>query len=114
MKTTIWHNPRCSKSRAGLKYLEEKGIEPEVIRYLDTPPTVQELTDLLKTLGMAPRELMRTKEAIYRELKLKEVTDDAVLIAAMAEHPKLIERPVIIRGDKAVVARPAERIDEIL
>jgi len=114
MKTTIWHNPRCSKSRAGLKYLEEKGIDHEVIRYLDTPPSVEELTEVLQKLGMVPRELMRTKEAIYRELGLKDVTDDAALIAAMAEHPKLIERPVVIRGNKAVVARPAERIDEVL
>ena len=114
METIIWHNPRCSKSRAGLKYLEEKGIEHEVVRYLDTPPSAQEIQDVLGKLGMAPRELMRTKEAIYRELGLKDVTDDAALIAAMAEHPKLIERPVVIRGDKAVVARPAERIDEIL
>ena len=114
MKTIIWHNPRCSKSRAGLKYLEEKGIEHEVVRYLDAPPTVEELTDLLKKLGMTPRELMRTKEVIYRELGLKEVTDDTALIAAMAEHPKLIERPVVIRGGKAVVARPAEKINELL
>jgi len=114
METIIWHNPRCSKSRAGLKYLEEKGIEHEVVRYLDTPPSAQEIQDVLGKLGMAPRELMRTKEAIYRELGLKEVTDDATLIAAMVEHPKLIERPVVIRGDKAVVARPAEKIDELL
>ncbi len=114
MKTIIWHNPRCSKSRAGLKYLEEKGIEHEVVRYLDTPPSAEELTEVLQKLGMSPRELMRTKETIYRELGLKEVTDDAALIAAMAEHPKLIERPVVIRGDKAVVARPAEKIDEVL
>jgi len=114
MKTIIWHNPRCSKSRAGLNYLEEKGIEHEVVRYLDTPPSAQEIQDVLGKLGMAPRELMRTKEAIYRELGLKDVTDDAALIAAMAEHPKLIERPVVIRGDRAVVARPAEKIDEIL
>ena len=114
METIIWHNPRCSKSRAGLKYLEEKGIEHEVVRYLDTPPSAEELTEVLQKLGMSPRELMRTKETIYRELGLKEVTDDAALIAAMAEHPKLIERPVVIRGDKAVVARPAEKIDEVL
>lgn len=114
MKTIIWHNPRCSKSRAGVKYLEEQGIDHESIRYLDTPPTEQEIRDILGKLGMAPRELMRTKEAIYRELGLKNVTDDEALIAAMAEHPKLIERPVVIRGDKAVVARPAEKIAEIL
>jgi len=114
MKTIIWHNPRCSKSRAGLKHLEEQGIDPEVVRYLDTPPSEAQIREVLRKLGMAPRELMRTKEAIYRELGLKNVTDDDALIAAMAEHPKLIERPVVIHGDKSVVARPAEKIAEIL
>jgi len=114
MKTIIWHNPRCSKSRAGLKYLEEQGIDHEVVRYLDTPPSEAQIREVLGKLGMAPRELMRTKEALYRELGLKNVTDDDALIAATAEHPKLIERPVVIHGDKAVVARPAERIAEIL
>jgi len=113
MKTIIWHNPRCSKSRAGLKYLEEQRIDHEVVRYLDTPPSEAQIREVLGKLGMAPRELMRTKETIYRELGLKNVTDDA-LIAAMAEHPKLIERPVVIHGDKAVVARPAEKIAEIV
>ncbi len=110
----VWHNPRCSKSRNGIKYLDEKGVEYEIRRYLDEPPTVEELKRVLKKLGMSPRELMRTKEAIYRELGLKEVTDEAKLIEAMAEHPKLIERPIVIRGEKAVVARPENKIDEIL
>jgi len=110
----VWHNPRCSKSRNGIKYLDEKGIDYEVRRYLDEPPTVEELKDLLKKLGMKPRELMRTKEKIYRELGLKDVEDEEKLIEAMAEHPKLIERPIVIKGDKAVVARPETKIDEIL
>ncbi len=114
MQTIIWHNPRCSKSRAGLKYLEEQGIDHEVVRYLDAPPSEAQIRELLSKLGMAPRELMRTKEAIYRELGLKNVTDDDTLIAAMAKHPKLIERPVVIHGDKAVVARPMEKIAEIV
>ena len=114
MKTIIWHNPRCSKSRAGLQYLEEQGIDHEVIRYLDTPPSEAQIRDILSKLDMAPRELMRTKEEIYRELELKNITDDDALIAAMAEHPKLIERPVVIRGDKAIVARPMEKIAEIV
>ncbi|WP_456432874.1 arsenate reductase (glutaredoxin) [Nitratifractor sp.] len=109
----VWHNPRCSKSRNGLKYLDEKGIAYEVRRYLDEPPTAEEIRELLEKLGMKPRELMRTKEAIYRELGLKNVEDDEALIAAMAEHPRLIERPVVIRGDRAVVARPESRIDEL-
>ena len=114
MQTIIWHNPRCSKSRAGLNYLEEQGVDHEVVRYLDTPPSEAQVRDVLSKLGMAPRELMRTKETIYRELGLKEVTDDDALIAAMAKHPKLIERPIVIHGDKAVVARPAEKIAEIV
>ncbi len=113
-KIVVWHNPRCSKSRNGISYLDEKGVEYEVRRYLDESPTVEELRELLKKLGMTPRELMRTKEKIYRELGLKEVEDEEKLIEAMAEHPKLIERPIVIRGDKAVVARPETKIDEIL
>jgi len=111
---TIWHNPRCSKSRAGLAFLEEQGIEAEVIRYLDTPPTVEELTALLQKLAMRPRELIRTKEAIYKELGLKDVEDDAKLIEAMAAHPKLIERPVVVKGDKAVIGRPMENVAALL
>ena len=110
----VWHNPRCSKSRNGIKYLDEKGIAYEIRRYLEEPPNVEELKTVLQKLGMSPRELMRTKETIYRELGLKEVSDDEKLIEAMAEHPKLIERPIVIRGDKAVVARPETKIDEIL
>ena len=111
----VWHNPRCSKSRAGIKYLDEKGIEYEVRRYLDEPPTKEELKEVLRKLGMKPpRELMRTKEKIYRELGLKDVEDDEKLIEAMVEHPKLIERPIVIKGGKAVVARPEKKIDEIL
>ena len=113
-KIVVWHNPRCSKSRAGIKYLDEKGIDYEIRRYLDEPPGEEELKEVLKKLGMSPRELMRTKEKIYRELGLKEVEDDKKLIEAMAEHPKLIERPIVIKGDKAVVARPATKIEEIL
>jgi len=114
MSTIIWHNPRCSKSRAGVKYLEEKGVDFEIRKYLDNPPTAEEIREVLGKLGITARELMRTKEAIYRELKLKDVEDEDALIAAMAEHPKLIERPVVIHGDKAVIGRPAEAIGAIL
>jgi arsenate reductase len=113
-KIVVWHNPRCSKSRNGIKYLDEKGIEYEVRRYLDEPPTVDELKEVLRKLGMKPRELMRTKEKIYRELGLKDVEDDEKLIEAMAAHPKLIERPIVIRGEEAVVARPETLIDTLL
>jgi arsenate reductase len=94
--------------------LQEKGVEPDIVRYLDTPPSAETIREVLAKLKIAPRELMRTKEAIYRELNLKEVTDDEALIAAMVEHPKLIERPIVICGDRAVIARPAEAIDTII
>jgi len=107
---TIWHNPRCGKSRDALKLLEDEGITPEIVRYLDDTPTEAALRDVLKMLGIGARELMRTKEALYKELGLKEVTDEAALIKAMAEHPKLIERPVVIKDGKAVIGRPPEKV----
>ncbi len=110
----IWHNPRCSKSRQALKLLEEQGVEPEVVKYLDTPPSKEEIKALLKMLGISARELMRTKEAIYKELGLKDVEDEETLIEAMAAHPKLIERPIVIKGDKAIVGRPPEKVIEIV
>ena len=114
MSVLVWHNPRCSKSRNGIKYLDEKGVEYEIRRYLDNPPTEDEIREVLKKLDMSARELMRTKESIYKELNLKEVDDEEKLIEAMAKYPKLIERPIVINGDKAVVARPESKIDEIL
>jgi len=114
MSIVIWHNPRCSKSRAGVKYLEEKGVDFEIRKYLDNPPSAEEIREVLKKLGITARELMRTKEAIYKELNLNEVNDEEALIEAMAAHPKLIERPVIIHDDKAVIGRPAEAIGAIL
>lgn len=111
---TIWHNPRCSKSRQGLALLEESGSETTVVKYLVTPPNADEIKAVLKKLGIPARELMRTKEAIYKELGLKMVEDEEKLIAAMAEHPKLIERPVFIMGDKAIIGRPPEKVVEFL
>jgi arsenate reductase len=110
----IWHNPRCSKSRNALALLEEKGIEAEVIKYLDTPLTKKELKTLLKMLDMTPRELMRTKEEIYRELNLKEEQDDEKLIEAMVAHPRLIERPIVIKDGKAAIGRPIENVEALL
>ena len=110
----IWHNPRCSKSRASFALLEEKKIDAEVIKYLDTPPTEDELKAMLVMLGMHPRELMRTKEDIYKELNLKSEDDNATLIKAMVENPKLIERPIVVKGDKAVIGRPIENVVELL
>ena len=111
---TIWHNPRCGKSRDGVKLLEEQGIEAEVVKYLDTPPTKEELVALLKMLGISARALMRTKEAIYKELNLKEETDEDKLIEAMVENPKLIERPIVIKDGKAAIGRPIENIIDLL
>ena len=113
--TRIYHNPRCSKSRQTLALLNERGIEPEIIRYLETPPTAQELTDILNKLGCEPRELMRTKESEYKELGLDnpDLTRDQ-LIEAMAQTPKLIERPIVINKGKAALGRPPEAVLDIL
>ena len=113
-KVTIWHNPRCSKSREALALLEDEGVSYDVVKYLDTVPTVEELTALLKKLGISARDLLRTKEAIYKELDLDSVEDDKILIEAMVEHPKLIERPIVIKGDKAVIGRPPQKVIELL
>jgi arsenate reductase len=111
----IWHNPRCSKSRQALSILDENGTEKEVVKYLETNPSKEDIKKLLQMLGFTTaRELMRTKEAIYKELNLKDETNEDKLIEAMVEHPKLIERPVIIKGDKAIIARPPERVTEFL
>lgn len=111
---TIWHNPRCSKSRNAATLLEEQGIDATVVKYLDTPPSKEELVEILKMLGITARELMRTKEAVYKELNLKEEMDEDKLIEAMAENPKLIERPIVIKDGKAAIGRPIERIVELL
>ncbi len=113
-KVTIWHNPRCSKSRNSMALLEEKGVDAEVVKYLDTPPTKEELKTLLSQLGMNARELMRIKEDIYKELGLNEVENEEKLIEAMVENPKLIERPIVIKDGKAVIGRPIENVVELL
>lgn len=113
--TRIFHNPRCSKSRQALELLHERGIEPEIIRYLETPPTAQELSDILNRLALDPRQLMRTQEKEYRELGLDnpELTREQ-LIAAMVETPRLIERPIVLANGKAAVGRPPENVLDIL
>ncbi|HEJ9626976.1 TPA: arsenate reductase (glutaredoxin) [Proteus mirabilis] len=113
-KVTIYHNPRCSKSRETLHLLEEMQITPNVIHYLDTVPSVEELKTLLKALGFNDaRELMRTKEEIYKTLKLADETSQDVLIQAMHENPKLIERPIVVVGNKARLGRPPEQVKEL-
>ncbi|MBF8675460.1 arsenate reductase (glutaredoxin) [Pseudomonas fulva] len=112
---TLYHNPRCSKSRGALELLEARGLAPTVVRYLETPPDVATLRALLDKLGMSPRQLLRTGEDDYAQLNLADPTlSDAQLIDAMATHPKLIERPILVAGDKAVIGRPPEQILEIL
>ncbi|WP_207885051.1 arsenate reductase (glutaredoxin) [Pseudomonas sp. 30_B] len=112
---SLFHNPRCSKSRGALELLEERGIQPEVIRYLETPPSAAELKALLGKLGIDARQLLRTGEDEYKTLDLANpALSDEQLIAAMASHPKLIERPILIVGDKAVIGRPPEKVLEIL
>ena len=114
-KITIWHNPRCSKSRDSFKLLEEKGLDARVVKYLDETPSMEELQNMLKMLGMtSAQELMRTKEAIYKELNLKEETSEEALLQAMIVNPKLIERPIVIKGNKAVIGRPIEKVIELL
>jgi len=113
-KVKIWHNPRCSKSRNAVALLEEKGVEAEVVKYLETPPNRDEIVEMLKMLGISARELMRTKEAIYKELGLKDVTDEDALIDAMVSNPKLIERPIVIKDGKAAIGRPLENITELI
>jgi arsenate reductase len=111
----IYHNPRCGKSRQTLALIEAAGIEPEVIEYLKTPPTAEELDAILKKLKMEPQDLMRKGEAIYKELKLadQELTRDEA-IAVMLENPKLIERPIVVQGRKAILGRPPENVNELL
>lgn len=115
-QVTIYHNPRCSKSRETLALLQEQGIEPQIIQYLDTPPDAATLKTLLKELGFSSaRQLMRHKEDLYKELNLSDesLTEDQ-LIDAMVNHPKLIERPIVVKGKKARIGRPPEQILEIL
>lgn len=112
--TTIWHNPKCSKSREALGLLEEKGGPVEVVKYLEVTPSRDEIAALLKKLGVSARELMRTKEELYKELGLAHVEEESALIDAMAEHPKLIERPILIRENEAIIGRPVERVINFL
>src|SRR5690606_11605475 len=113
--TTIYHNPRCSKSRETLQLLEAQGIKPDVVLYLETPPDAPTLKTLLKKLGLKPRELMRQKEAEYKDMGLQdESLSDDQLIDAMVKCPKLIERPIVVHGKKAALGRPPENVLEIL
>ncbi|MDH4554735.1 arsenate reductase (glutaredoxin) [Pseudomonas sp. BN417] len=112
---TLYHNPRCSKSRGALELLEARGLAPTIVRYLETPPSAAELRALLAKLGLSARQLLRSGEDEYKALNLDDASlSEEQLIAAMVAHPKLIERPILIAGDKAVVGRPPEKVLEIL
>ncbi|HSN23785.1 MAG TPA: arsenate reductase (glutaredoxin) [Methylomicrobium sp.] len=115
MSIKIYHNPRCSKSRETLQLLRDRGIEPEIVEYLKTPPSEQELDAILQKLGMEPRDLMRKKEAPYDENDLLAPSlDRQTLIQAMVRFPILIERPIVVNGDKAAIGRPPEKVLAIL
>lgn len=115
MSVKIYHNPRCSKSRQTLQLLEDNGVQAEVIQYLKTPPTANELDAILTLLDMQPRELMRTKEAEYKATGMDNPDlDRDALIAGMLSTPKLIERPIVLANGKAAVGRPPENVLAIL
>lgn len=111
--TIIYHNPRCSTSRNTLQRLRDKGLEPEIVEYLKTPPTRSQLAKLISDAGLAPREAIRAKEAVYAELGLEQATDDQ-LLDAMAANPILINRPFVVTEKGTRLARPIEAVDEIL
>ena len=110
---TIYHNPRCSKSRATLELLRAHGIEPRVIEYLQTPPSAHELKHLIELLGLTPRELVRRNEPEYKAARLDEASDTE-LIRAMVQHPILIERPIVVKGNRAALGRPPENVLKVL
>ena len=113
-EVTIWHNPRCSKSRATLALIQDRGYEPRVRRYLDDAPSEAEIEQVLQMLECEPRDLLRTKQAEYRDLQLADENDKAILVRAMVDHPVLIERPIVICGGRAAIGRPPENVLEIL
>ncbi len=111
----IYHNPRCRKSRETLALIQAAGIEPEIVEYLKTPPTARELSDLVDKLGLEPQELFRTGETEYKELKLsgrKLSRQEALQI--LAEHPKLLQRPIVVQGNRAILGRPPENVQKLL
>lgn len=115
MTVTIYHNPRCSKSRQTLALLREQGIEPDIIEYLKAPPAANELKRIIDLLEIGPRQLMRTGEVEYKDNDLAdESLADSALIQAMCDHPRLIERPIVVAGDRARIGRPPEAVLDIL
>src|SRR5690348_12957781 len=113
MSVIFYHNPRCRTSRAALELLRKKGVEPQIIEYLKTPPSATELKRLLKMLGLKPRQLLRKKEAKEAGLDKASLSDDAI-IAGMFKHPIAIERPIAVKGSKAALGRPPEKVLDVL
>lgn len=110
---TIYHNPRCSKSRATLALLREKGIEPEIVEYLNDPPDVATLKELAGKLGLRPGAFVRKKEAAFKDLNL-DPDDDESLLRAISSQPKLLERPIVVSGQRAVLGRPPENVLDLI
>lgn len=110
----IYHNPRCSKSRQTLALLEENGVEPEVVEYLKNPPSQAAIKGLIKKLGITPHDLLRRKEAPYKELGLNKESSTTEIVKAIADNPVLLERPVVVHGDRAAIGRPPENVLELL
>jgi arsenate reductase len=113
MSVTIYHNPRCSKSRTTLELIREKGIEPNIVEYLETPPSAAELKDILTKLGLEAKDIVRKKEAGEEGIDVAALDNDA-LIKALAAHPRAIERPIVVKGTKAVMGRPPENVINLL
>ncbi|MBC8289151.1 MAG: arsenate reductase (glutaredoxin) [Planctomycetes bacterium] len=113
-KVTIYHNPRCTKSRQTLQLIRDAGVEPEIVEYLKSPPTTAELDAILKKLKREPLEAMRRKEAVFNELGLNSDTSREDALIAMAENPILIERPIVVRDRNAVIGRPPENVNDLL
>jgi len=110
----LWYNPRCSKCQRALDLLRERGIEPELRRFLEEPPSVEELERLLQRLGLPPHAVARAKEDEYQALRLSERTPREDMVRAIAQHPLILERPILVHGDRAVLGRPPERVLELL
>jgi len=111
---TIWHNPRCSKSRSALAILEENGVIPTEVRYLETPPSKSDIVTVLAALAMEAKDIVRKGEAVYKTLNLSAQSTNEEILNALVENPILIERPIIISGDRAVIGRPPENVTSLL
>jgi arsenate reductase len=111
---TIYHNPKCSKSRATLALLQEHGVEPQIVEYLKTPPTAAELKAIVAKLGIKPERLVRKGEDVYKANYAGKTLTDAQWLEALAKHPILIERPIVVSGNRAVLGRPPENVNELL